>query len=216
MTAIYNAQNERRRIMILKEFLKLGLLRLPQALAQLEQQNLLDQNYFEALNSIATEDSDCFAKPAVNVINNEDAKIINSAAKRVINLSEVVDAQGYAKKLHEICEQILSHKLALRTYVNPHDLTQSVAVTKDNLDEIVECFHAKISSLYSRSDHAKYSAWVDGNDGEDRELIFGVGDILVNFHGGGSDFEDGNWLVYSAEEWRQTVQYLTQISFRED
>lgn len=200
--------------MTLKEFLKLGLLRLPQTLAQLEQQNLLDQNYFETLNSIATKDSAYLAKPAVNVINNEDAKTINSAVKRVINLSEVVDAQSYAKKIHEVCEQILGNNLTLRTYVNPHDLIQAVVVTKDNLNAIVKYFHAKISSLYSQNDDVKYSAWVDDNDGdEDRELIFGIDDVLVNFHGGGSDFEDGNWLVYSVEEWRQTKQYLIQISF---
>lgn len=199
--------------MTLKEFLKLGLLRLPQTLAQLEQQNLLDQNYFETLNSVATKDADYLAKPAVNVINNEDAKTINSAALRVINLSEVVDAQGYAKQIHEICEQILGNNLTIKTYVNPHDLIQAVVVTKDNLNAIAEYFHAKVSSLYSQKDHTKYSAWVDGSDGEDRELIFGVDDVLVNFHGGGSDFEDGNWLVYSIEEWRQTVQYLTQINF---
>lgn len=198
----------------LEDFLKLGLLRLPQALLQLDQHYLLDQAYFDTLNQLATEKATLFAKPAVDAVSTTIAKTINDNVSRVLMLSEITAAKNYAKELHCACEQILSNRFVLNTYVNPHDLIQSVAVTETNVDKVVAHFHAKVSRVYTRDDNVQYSAWVDGNDGEDRELIFGVGDILVNFHNHGIDPASSDWLVYSAEEWRQTKQYLTQLDLR--
>lgn len=201
-------------ILSLEDFLKLGLLRLPRTLSQLEQQNLLDRNFFKVLNQLATEKATLFAKPAVDAVSITIAKTINDNVNRVLMLSEITAAKNYAKELHHVCEQILSDRFVLNTYVNPHDLIQSIAVTEANVDKVVSYFHAKVSRVYTRDDNVQYSAWVDGNDGEDRELIFGVGDILVNFHNHGIDPASSDWLVYSAEEWRQTKQYLTQLDLR--